>query len=148
MRDERTLQWGRNFFVTEICVDPPQERDLQCFNGAVTFSLRKLIKWSNNGLRKSWLQWGRNFFVTEIGDRVSFSSSVRCLLQWGRNFFVTEIRGCGIEMHSVPEKLQWGRNFFVTEIRMTVELKKEGWTLQWGRNFFVTEIGTTEEQQN
>ena len=40
----KVLQWGRNFFVTEIAV-------IACFLS--TFSA---------------LQWGRNFFVTEMSD--------------------------------------------------------------------------------
>ena len=37
------LQWGRNFFVTEIGqIINIDEKIILCFNGAVTFSLRKL----------------------------------------------------------------------------------------------------------
>ena len=61
------LQWGRNFFVTEI-------GDFRLwalgtvyrFNGAVTFSLRKSITLSTIPHTPEQLQWGRNFFVTEI----------------------------------------------------------------------------------
>jgi len=44
------LQWGRNFFVTEI--------------GFLPKKLQPLFA----------LQWGRNFFVTEIGSCVDISS--------------------------------------------------------------------------
>ena len=35
------LQWGRNFFVTEISRHDGRTYRILCFNGAVTFSLRK-----------------------------------------------------------------------------------------------------------
>ena len=38
----------------------------QGFNGAVTFSLRKLLYSDTFGIPVAQLQWGRNFFVTEI----------------------------------------------------------------------------------
>jgi len=60
------LQWGRNFFVTEMAY------------GASAFT--QILA----------LQWGRNFFVTEIMTLYS-SQVVGLTLQWGRNFFVTEI---------------------------------------------------------
>ena len=85
------LQWGRNFFVTEICIKDTWR--LWVFQ----------------------LQWGRNFFVTEIIKPIAALSLRSSSLQWGRNFFVTEI------MYFQPRQmrtltLQWGRNFFVTEI--------------------------------
>ena len=86
-----------------------------CFNGAVTFSLRKLVQeeitLNPDG---SMLQWGRNFFVTEICAAAGLSRN-DILLQWGRNFFVTEIFPHG-KGKPVIGWLQWGRNFFVTEI--------------------------------
>ena len=60
------LQWGRNFFVTEI-----------------------LMK-KRHGKQSTILQWGRNFFVTEISLAIAGTLSASTL-QWGRNFFVTEI---------------------------------------------------------
>ena len=65
------LQWGRNFFVTEISamllLDKKDQRGR--FNGAVTFSLRKYERESQKIAKYLWLQWGRNFFVTEISNR-------------------------------------------------------------------------------
>ena len=61
------LQWGRNFFVTEIGE-----------------TLKKVDTTTGK------LQWGRNFFVTEI-SKVSLANVTQHKLQWGRNFFVTEI---------------------------------------------------------
>ena len=134
------LQWGRNFFVTEI----------------------------NDGTSKTitfdGLQWGRNFFVTEIIlSHIALSGPL--LLQWGRNFFVTEIVQRGVsgirtkytfngavtfslrKCASSPLSdrgchtfLQWGRNFFVTEIVPVFSVSRSSDCLQWGRNFFVTEI--------
>jgi len=60
------LQWGRNFFVTEISRKP------------------------TNLLVVLLLQWGRNFFVTEISTTAD-AVTIDYTLQWGRNFFVTEI---------------------------------------------------------
>ena len=61
------------------------------FNGAVTFSLRKLCYWCGLRISEALLQWGRNFFVTEIAQTIGHLLHKRSL-QWGRNFFVTEIR--------------------------------------------------------
>ena len=47
------LQWGRNFFVTEII-----EKDIGDIN------------------EKFELQWGRNFFVTEISPSVPITSTI------------------------------------------------------------------------
>ena len=94
----RTLQWGRNFFVTEIweyfCV--PTE-------GAIS------------------LQWGRNFFVTEISNSrilpippFRFNGAV--------TFSLRKYEYSILECDSLFA-LQWGRNFFVTEIPLTIELR-------------------------
>ena len=61
-----------------------------CFNGAVTFSLRKYHDRVLEVRSSILLQWGRNFFVTEIYTLQIYTLQV-CTLQWGRNFFVTEI---------------------------------------------------------
>ena len=108
------LQWGRNFFVTEITLSPTANIIDQpsCFNGAVTFSLRK-FRFGSSKLNSLSLQWGRNFFVTEISTILQGIVGMS-LLQWGRNFFVTEM-GQLDQMYSL-QVLQWGRNFFVTEI--------------------------------
>ncbi len=84
------LQWGRNFYVTEI----------------------PTCRWSASPART--LQWGRNFYVTEMSG-VVYTVTVTATLQWGRNFYVTEI----VPFPGAPlasYRLQWGRNFYVTEI--------------------------------
>ena len=87
----KTLQWGRNFFVTEIIKNiRKRERPSLNFNGAVTFSLRKCFSAYFAFSSQTALQWGRNFFVTEIQILASMSLGAMTL-QWGRNFFVTEI---------------------------------------------------------
>ena len=60
------LQWGRNFFVTEISIKKKTDKGRKCFNGAVTFSLRKSAWVICQSTTHVQLQWGRNFFVTEI----------------------------------------------------------------------------------
>ena len=55
-----------------------------CFNGAVTFSLRKFIVRNSRGMPRNKLQWGRNFFVTEIED-----NTVVLVLESGFNGAVT-----------------------------------------------------------
>ena len=110
-----SLQWGRNFFVTEIChCQSVWNTDLG-FNGAVTFSLRKFGLSLYPFKRKTSLQWGRNFFVTEILVHLQYLTWQAC----GFNGAVTfSLR----KSHTTPAtisahgKLQWGRNFFVTEI--------------------------------
>ena len=92
VRVNARLQWGRNFFVTEIFLNLHISGQHIRFNGAVTFSLRKFpitIKWKT---ARMVLQWGRNFFVTEICAGVTSSILSSLVLQWGRNFFVTEIK--------------------------------------------------------
>ena len=64
---------------------------LLCFNGAVTFSLRKLHNHGKKKTKAISLQWGRNFFVTEITGPREEENQELSKLQWGRNFFVTEI---------------------------------------------------------
>ena len=61
-----------------------------CFNGAVTFSLRKFPDTAVTEKETEELQWGRNFFVTEIRLQ-TIKKEEKNMLQWGRNFFVTEI---------------------------------------------------------
>ncbi len=108
------LQWGRNFFVTEIRYTRMTYLQTERFNGAVTFSLRKSLFALASKKETSSLQWGRNFFVTEM--IIDFPNLIFVSeLQWGRNFFVTEIRHASIR-HIADNVLQWGRNFFVTEI--------------------------------
>ena len=137
----RSLQWGRNFFVTEIRSGSAEPHcALPSFNGAVTFSLRKYVTGkiklgdgsTFNGavtfslrkyLRSSQkVQYGRTFngavtFSLRKFHLVTCEMSIPFPLQWGRNFFVTEIP-CALTRISmrVIEPLQWGRNFFVTEI--------------------------------
>ena len=59
------------------------------FNGAVTSSLRKVIKDVDKMTREQMLQWGRNFIVTE-SPQPNPARVGMILLQWGRNFIVTE----------------------------------------------------------
>ena len=93
-----------------------------CFNGAVTFSLRKLYFVLATAVVTSCaLQWGRNFFVTEIAMLDVQHKILEVMLQWGRNFFVTEIQLVAI-YGLLLQVLQWGRNFFVTEIIESVRL--------------------------
>ena len=113
------LQWGRNFFVTEIW-------KLQASN-----------------LEATQLQWGRNFFVTEMGramrclpERTSrFNGAVTFSLRkfWipiiltlttstsfnGAVTFSLRKCGNGNDADDAEKKLQWGRNFFVTEISLS-----------------------------
>ena len=108
--EPRTLQWGRNFFVTEIYMaGHTLHRGSPCFNGAVTFSLRKSPKNVGSVFTLWLLQWGRNFFVTEIGNLKMISSNL-FPLQWGRNFFVTEIEYYGRK----PLTVYYGFNGAVT----------------------------------
>ena len=66
------LQWGHNFFVMEISLRLfPARGFVFCFNGAITFSLWKLLvdlKWE---MLKLVLQWGHNFFVMEIQQHLA-----------------------------------------------------------------------------
>ena len=85
------LQWGRNFFVTEILYVMLFSLSPQLgFNGAVTFSLRKSAIKAKIAADAKALQWGRNFFVTEMST-ADIEMNMITQLQWGRNFFVTEI---------------------------------------------------------
>ena len=114
---ECLLQWGRNFFVTEILQDSPPRPRCPGFNGAVTFSLRKSNGNAGYLRGRAELQWGRNFFVTEIPNAITATLPLLILkLQWGRNFFVTEISNKQSVGQPSMTPLQWGRNFFVTEI--------------------------------
>ncbi len=149
----RKLQWGRNFFVTEIRIVPQMHRRITAgFNGAVTFSLRKFasdrsssffaddspetFELGFNGavtfsLRKS------QTMLTPYDNDLRFNGAVTFSLRKSRQYTTAQA--------TAEAKLQWGRNFFVTEIHFTLRLlQKEGRELQWGRNFFVTEIGIAE----
>ena len=88
------LQWGRNFLVTEIPISTFSSWPLTSFNGAVTFWLRKSVHRGRRASGNFVLQWGRNFLVTEIYTPLPPLPRAH-KLQWGRNFLVTEIDARG-----------------------------------------------------
>ena len=108
------------------------------FNGAITFSLWKYTI----PRRKS-----RTFF--SFNGAITFSLwkyktkgdtwDQDCTLQWGHNFFVMEISLMPLYSWYIP-KLQWGHNFFVMEIVLNLVIRVVLHELQWGHNFFVMEI--------
>ena len=51
--DRLPLQWGRNFFVTEMSILLLHRLNIQGFNGAVTFSLRKFLMSASNSWNSS-----------------------------------------------------------------------------------------------
>ena len=88
----QALQWGRNFFVTEIWEYVWSKKTDAYFNGAVTFSLRKY----------GWRFAGSTPTCSNFNGAVTFS--------------LRKFPSCVVMKRKSP-KLQWGRNFFVTEIR-------------------------------
>ncbi len=134
------LQWGRNFFVTEmsyLCLISLMV--LPCFNGAVTFSLRKSsprawglipIAGFNGAVTFSLRKSGYAKTAIRYSSK-SFNGAVTFSLRKSANTAAEKI---------VVLSLQWGRNFFVTEISYHERNQFLLRWLQWGRNFFVTEI--------
>ena len=149
------LQWGRNFLVTEILIIVATvPSSVSCFNGAVTFWLRKFETFANfialpirfNGAVTFWL---RKFLhlLPACCIKVRFNGAVTFWLRKsskGRNwrlfglcfngavtFWLRKFVGT-ISKRQNTSKLQWGRNFLVTEMDYIARRAWQDWTASMG----------------
>ncbi len=132
------------------------------FNGAATYSLRKVrSSMLPSGVRRM-LQWGRNILVAESWAH-SGNADVRKQLQWGRNILVAE--SLSLDLCTIiqlpasmgPQHTRCGKHGIVSTLgrpgscfngAATYSLRKalrpwiwqRRWSaLQWGRNILVAE---------
>ena len=85
----KMLQWGRNFIVTESGFRIRNNSLSTCFNGAVTSSLRKDQTYANYNAAATSFNGAVTSSLRKAGVGATVSAR-RVQLQWGRNFIVTE----------------------------------------------------------